>query len=71
MSEKGEVMYRNIVAAIVSNVKRVAKIKRADGMERRAVIRKLVTGEAAVQKVKLSTDDIIEVVLAVEREVFK
>lgn len=64
-------MYRNIVAAIVSNVKRVAKIKRADGMERRAVIRKLVTGEAAVQKVKLSTDDIIEVVLAVEREVFK
>ncbi len=64
-------MYRSIVKAIVSNAKRVAKIQRADGMERRAIIKKLVTGEAAVQKVKLSTDSIVEAVLAVEREVFK
>ncbi len=62
---------RSLVMAITSNAKRVAKIQRADGMERRAVIRKLVTGEAAVQKVKLSADEVVEAVLAVEREVFK
>ena len=67
---KGGVM-RSLVMAITSNAKRVAKIQRADGMERRAVIRKLVTGEAAVQKVKLSADEVVEAVLAVEREVFK
>lgn len=63
-------MYRNIVTAIVNNAKRVEKIKKVDGtIERRAVIKKLVTGEAATQKVRLTADEIVETVLAVEREV--
>lgn len=63
-------MYRSIVKAIASNAKRVAKIQKVNGtIERRTVIKRLVTGEAAVQKVKLSADEVVEAVLAVEREV--